>query len=305
MSAAALLRVHEASLSDGERSRRFLKKSREVIARAGRMSVSAQAETLRIVSGLRTELTGILGAGGLTEFGEFNVRGSIDAVGEAAAAFAERYGRTLDEFRDQGWEFGRKVYDEAFDAAGIVVRLKSISLSQLEVMRASGADLVKGVSDAVRGAMTRELTLVHTGAIDPFTASRRIRDLLATTPRATDGKFGGIAERARSIVRTEVKTAQEMAGEVRRQEWIAAGVEGLKKEWAGCVSRIGHLALNGKIVKADERFPLMGQNGVMYRPRFPRDRDALPVGEIVNCGGYTIPAKDTWDEFLADTGGEG
>lgn len=89
--------------------------------------------------------------------------------------------------------------------------------------------------------------------------------------------------RARGASITEVLTAHSVA----QQESIMQSPAVEEKEWAHTGGhknepRPNHVAMNGKIVPKNEPFELIGADGVLYYPMYPRDIH-LPAGERISC----------------------
>ncbi len=289
----AARQIREA-LAPSQRSRRFVAEVQKVIKEAGRMSAAAQRETLVILQDLRRRVVSEIAEAG-TEFGFFNLGQVKKTIDEAVAGFSVRYGGLVTNRTSRAWEFGMEVVDLPFEAAGVGLSMPSLPTSQLEVLRTFGTDLVTGLSQNIRKKLATELTLASVGAKTPFEAQKAVQALLKTRARP-DGTFAGSVEEARRIVRTELGRAQSVSTQVRLRQFADAGVKELKKQWNGCRQRAGHLALNGKAVPQDEPFTLVGADGTVHKPMFPRD-PVLPPAESVNCAGDLSPFKDSWEEF--------
>lgn len=89
--------------------------------------------------------------------------------------------------------------------------------------------------------------------------------------------------RARSASLTEVLRAHSVA----RQEALVQSPAVEYKEWVHTggyrnAPRILHAMMNGVMVPKDKPFELLGADGIVYQPQYPRD-SVLPAGECVNC----------------------
>lgn len=89
--------------------------------------------------------------------------------------------------------------------------------------------------------------------------------------------------KARRVAQTEMLRAHSVAREESIQQCPAAEF----KEWVHTGGhknkpRENHVKMNGQIVPKDQPFKLIGRDGVIYYPKFPRDTN-LPASESVNC----------------------
>ena len=90
--------------------------------------------------------------------------------------------------------------------------------------------------------------------------------------------------RARRVAQTELLTAHSAA----QQESYIQTPAVKKKMWRHTGShknepRPNHVAISGQTVPVDEPFELMGDDGGIYYPMYPRDPEELPAGERINC----------------------
>ena len=89
--------------------------------------------------------------------------------------------------------------------------------------------------------------------------------------------------KARRVAQTEMLRAHSVAREESIQQCPAAEF----KEWVHTGGhknkpRENHVKMSGQIVPKDQPFKLIGRDGVIYYPKFPRDTN-LPASESVNC----------------------
>lgn len=95
--------------------------------------------------------------------------------------------------------------------------------------------------------------------------------------------YGFSRKRARATAITEMLTAHSAAAQeafrqspaVEQKQWKHTGAH--KSE-----PRPNHVAMDGVTVGKNERFELLGADGVTYYPEYPRD-PVLPASERVNC----------------------
>ena len=90
-------------------------------------------------------------------------------------------------------------------------------------------------------------------------------------------------KRARTVSVTEVLRAHSVA----QQEAFMQSPAVTQKLWRHTGSyrntpRENHAAMDGTTVDKNERFELIGADGVTYHPMYPRDT-SLPPGESINC----------------------
>jgi len=282
-------------LTDRQRSDRFRREVVRVMNEALTLGIAAQAGTLAIAEELKDSVLSIVAR---TDFEVFNLAVVNQNLEAAIGVFGSDMAALLSRVQGEGFEAGAAILDRGFRLAGVTLQISNIPQSQLLIIRANNAELITRLNDEVRRFIRGQILLVNSGAQGLFNAQVQIANALSTIPGAAKvGRFGSLTERARAIVRTEVKSAQELAAHVRREQYIRSGVEGLRKQWNFCFSRPGHLRLNGKDIPHDQRFQLRGADGILYRPLFPRDRWVLPAGESVNCAGVTLPVKRSWREF--------
>lgn len=103
---------------------------------------------------------------------------------------------------------------------------------------------------------------------------------------ATQIKNAGIRNtrwKARRVALTEMLRCSSVAAQdAMTQSPACAGKRWVHTGAKYSVPRENHLAINGQEVPKDQPFELLGRDGVMYYPMYPRD-PILPAGESVNC----------------------
>jgi hypothetical protein len=185
--------------------------------------------------------------------------------------------------------------DAPLAAGGLAVALPELTLPLLDALTAYAADLVTGLSNAMRDHMTQQIQLVVLGAQDISTAMQAIETML--DPAGTGGLNANA--RAEAIARTEVGRVHSTATQ-RRLEQAARQVEGLMKEWrhSGLARnpRSGHVAASGQRVAAFEAFLVAPEVG-MTRERlmYPRD-PAASARNSVQCRCIHTPWVPRWAE---------
>jgi len=285
--------VQRVTLTNAQRTARY-NAARDMVAKqAFAQSKTAQRQTLKLIAEMRQR---VIARVGVTDFQVFNLKQVMGGLDESVAVFESRYASVLHKAQGEAWNLGAAALDKGFKAAELGIELPLISQTRLEILRAGNSALVSGVTQTMRKQISMELSQVFVGATSPHDAMKTIRRMFRTRPSGPMKRFGGVTERARRIVRTETRSVQEFASKVRRQQWENAGVERMIVLWDGCFERPGHTALNGTSVPLGERFTLMGDDGMIYKPEHPHDSSALPVGEVVNCGGFSTTVKTDWPD---------
>jgi len=283
--------IREKNLTNAQRTARYNAARDRVANQAFVQSRNAQRQTLKLIAEMRQRVVARVA---VTDFEAFNLKQVLDSLDESVAAFESRYASVLSKAQGEAYEFGAAALDKGFKAAQYGVELPLMSQTRLEILRAGNSALVSGVTATMRQQISVELSQVFIGAISPHDAMKTLRSMFATQATGPMKRFGGVTERARRIVRTETRSVQEFASKIRRKQWEDAGVEKMLVLWDGCFERPGHTALNGSSVPLGERFTLIGADGVVYKPEYPHDSSALPVGEVVNCGGFSTTIKTEW-----------
>lgn len=108
-------------------------------------------------------------------------------------------------------------------------------------------------------------------------------DIQSLERRIISGGWRSERYQARRIAITEVLRAHSVA----REEAIQQSPATDKKEWRHTGGhkikpRHNHIAMDKQIVPKDQPFTLIGKDGNIYYPMFPKD-PILPAGESINC----------------------
>lgn len=201
--------------------------------------------------------------------------------------FYQKFYNELSENQRRLFVKGIQFVDKVVKGGNILVGIPFLSEQKLDQLKKYDAELIKGITDTARQKIAQEIDLAVLGqkpqqdVIDAI--GRNLKD---------PSVFGTIAKRAETIHRIEVNRIQEIATADRLKQ-VAKQVPDLAKMWKHStvgIPRPGHLALDGVIVKASEKFTLIGVNGV-YKIDAPHD-PSLPVEEIVNCRCKSIPVVE-------------
>jgi hypothetical protein len=188
--------------------------------------------------------------------------------------------------------------DAPLAAGGLAVALPELTLPLIDALTAYAADLVTGLSTALRDQITQQIQLVVLGAQDITTAMQTIEAML--DPAGTGGLNANA--RAEAIARTEVGRVHSQATQ-RRLEQAARQVEDLMKEWrhSGLPRnpRSGHVAAHGQRVAVAAPFLVAPEVG-MTRERlmYPRD-PAASARNTVSCRCLSIPWVTRWADAEA------
>ena len=203
----------------------------------------------------------------------------------ALALFAQQATAELARALADAFDLGADVASLEVAAGGLRVALYGVSRQTLTVAQAFAADLVTGLTNDARTAITREIQLAALGG-------RSLTEVLRNVGTSLDdpGVFSTIATRAEAIVRTEVNRVYNTAW---YQQTVEAGrsLPGLRKRWrhaTGVVPtgtprrgmyrpRPWHVALDGVSIPVEAEFDLGGEPA-----RFPHD-PRLSARNSVNC----------------------
>lgn len=196
--------------------------------------------------------------------------------------------------QETAFERGKETVDRTLmDAIGAPPSLVGISRTQLLVSQSYSADLVTGLSGAMRDRLNATLSRA-------FLGGKSATEIMTEIGRAVDGgQFGVISRRAETIYRTEVLRIQSIATQARLEQAVARGIAA-KKMWvhAGTPAkpRSWHLAINRQVKPADESFeiPAGGPGGASEELMFPRD-PAASAENTVNCGCQVFPWLDSFE----------
>jgi hypothetical protein len=156
------------------------------------------------------------------------------------------------------------------------VRMIGIDGRQLQALSDYRADLITGVTQDVKSAVTETVRRSMLGG-------KMLSDVeseLGSVVRDR-GRFGSLGQRMKTIVRTEYKRALEMGNHAAMQT-AAEHVPGLKRQWLSARGhatppRPAHAAASGQEVGVDEPF-IVGGEKLMY----PGDPAGSP-GNTINC----------------------
>ena len=200
-------------------------------------------------------------------------------IGEIAKSFDEKFQNLLTDNERKVFVKSLQVVDKTVTAGGLSVGVPYLSEQKLEVLKTYNAELITGITNEARKRVAQEIDLAVLGqksASDVIEAiGRNLKD---------PSVFGTIAKRAEIIHRTEVNRIQEISTADRMKQ-VATQIPDLSKQWIHSnvgIPRAGHLALNGMVVKATEKFTLLGGDGKIYMINAPLD-PLLPVEEVANC----------------------
>lgn len=224
----------------------------------------------------------------IAESGEVNALSSPQIkqrIEEISKSFDEKFQNLLTDNERKVFVKSLQVVDKTVTAGGLSVGVPYLSEQKLEVLKSYNAELITGITNEARKRVAQEIDLAVLGqksASEVIEAiGRNLKD---------PSVFGTIAKRAEIIHRTEVNRIQEISTADRMKQ-VATQIPDLSKQWIHSnvgIPRAGHLALNGMIVKATEKFTLLGGDGKIYMINAPLD-PLLPVEEVANCRCKAVP----------------
>lgn len=199
--------------------------------------------------------------------------------------YEEKFINALTENQRRLFVKGIQLVDKVVEGGDILVGVPYLSEQKLEFLKKYNAELIKGITDSARQRIAQQIDLAVLGQKPSQEVINEIgRNLKSPSV------FGTIAKRAEIIHRTEVNRIQEIAANDRMKQ-IADQVPDLSKMWLHSsvgIPRPGHLALHRVVIKAKEKFRLLGVDGDVYLIDAPLD-PILPVEEVANCRCKAIP----------------
>lgn len=268
-----------------------LSATRELLNRVADLDKRAQRSALRSLSEWRREIVSEITRA--KDFEAFRLPKLLNSVDRLAEDWAERYGIETKDLLRRGFDVGVDKVDLPIRAAGIEISLPEPSLSILQVSQRATVDLITDLSRDARLAIKNEIMLGAQGGRTPFEVIEEIGRNLEDP-----SVFGTIANRAEVITRTEIGRVQSLATQLRQEE-VARGVKGLKKQWwASFVGRLNHMDIHKQIREVDEPFDIpglvLGRRLIAAEQlMFPRDPNGSAANTI-NCGCQSIPYKEDW-----------
>ncbi len=218
----------------------------------------------------------------IAESGEVNpinsetIKQRIQAISKD---YEEKFVNALTENERRLFVKGIQLVDKVVKGGDILVGVPYLSEQKLELLKKYNAELVKGITDTARQRISQQIDLAVLGQKPQQEIINEIGRNLKDA-----SVFGTIAKRAEIIHRTEVNRIQEIATNDRMKQ-VADQVPDLSKMWLHStvgIPRPGHLALNRVVVRAREKFLLIGTDGIPYSVEAPLD-PVLPVSEVANC----------------------
>ncbi len=174
---------------------------------------------------------------------------------------------------------GIQSVDRILKAGDVRGDVPFLNETKLEALQRYSAEHITGLNDYARKNISTQIDLAVLGQKPVGDVIREIGFNL-NSPSV----FGTISRRARIIYQTEVNRINNMAAGDRMKQ-LMSQVPDLSKQWLHHhigVPRPGHLDLHLRTVPANEKFTLIGGDGVVYEVNSPGD-PVLPVGEVANC----------------------
>lgn len=256
--------------------------TREALRQIDQMKAESTKEFLAIVDKMRQEM--ILAVAQASEVNPVTSPGLKSAIERITREYETKFGAALTENQRRTFVKGIQVVDKTVKAGDIMLAVPYLSEQKLELLKGYNAELVKSITETARQKIAQEIDLAVLG-------QKPAGDVIAAIGKNLNSPsvFGTIAKRAEVIHRTEVNRIQEIATADRMKQ-VAIQVPDLSKQWLHSnvgIPRPGHLMLNQVIVKATEKFTLVGENGT-YQVDGPLD-PVLPVEEVANCRCKSIP----------------
>lgn len=257
--------------------------TKDALKQISQLKGDSTKEFVSIVDKMRQEV--ILA---IAESGEINpITSSVlkQRMEQITKDYEAKFEQALSDNQRRLFIKGIQLVDKTVKAGDIMMGVAYLSEQKLELLKGYNAELVKGITDTARQRIAQEIDLAVLGqkpAGDVIRAiGRNLKD---------PSVFGTIAKRAEVIHRTEVNRIQEI-GTADRIKQVSQQIPDLSKKWIHSnvgIPRSGHLLLNGQIIKATEKYKLVGEDGHVYLIDGPLD-PILPVGEVANCRCKSVP----------------
>lgn len=183
-----------------------------------------------------------------------------EEFGKAVPEFVEAYIKELDSGLARNLCSKRTVawIESWSDELGRLMHLNSVT--ELENILKNGLEKGLSVADVT-------LKILESGIRTPYYRARRV----ALTEML----------RAHSVAAQE---AQMQSPSVNQKRWVHTGARKNQPRW-------NHVEISGQVVDVDKPYELIGADGGVYYPMYPRD-ESLPPGESVNCHCISQPVVD-------------
>lgn len=246
---------------------------------------------------LRQAVTGALSGLDLTALGR-RVSRLIAELGRQTREFERAATREVRGEGETAVALGQDVVDRPLESVSIQIAAPDVTLPVLETLTDFAADRITGLSGDMINQISAELRL---GALGVKPVHDVILAISAKLKKAgADGRgAGSLANRAESIVRTELGRIHSMSTQ-RRMEQALLTTPDLQKEWRHSGNllnpRDGHQAISGTRVPVREAFlvaPTRGGN--RERMMHPRD-PAASARNVVRCRCDVIPWLQRWED---------
>lgn len=189
---------------------------------------------------------------------------------------------------------GIQVVDRAISSGNLRQAVPYLDEKLLNTLRNYGANLITNLTDDARKKIAQAIDLASMGEKPTWSTIREIGRNLKDP-----SIFGTIARRAETIMRTESMRISQLAT-VERIKQYQATIPDLKKEWLHShlgFPRVGHLRLDGVIIKANDKFKLIGEDGIVYMISAPND-PLLPPSETINCRCKVLPVIGRYEKQM-------
>ena len=272
------------------------KRVRELIRQAHGADVAANKAARAALEGAHKEILSQIARlpADASSYSRFQLQELKRAVERASEDFDRLLTGELKSAQESAFDRGKETVDRTLtDAIGAPPSIAGLSRTQLLVSQSYSADLVKGLSGAMRDRLNATLSRA-------FLGGKSVTEIMTEIGRSIgQGNFGIVSRRAETIYRTEVLRIQSIATQARLEQAVARGVDA-KKMWvdAGTTAkpRPWHLAINRQVQPVNDPFeiPAGGPGGASEKLMFPRD-PAASAENTVNCGCQEFPWLDSFE----------
>lgn len=259
----------------------------EILTDQARRTIDGQDAARRILLAVRREILADIAAFPAESYSTFRQQQLLASIDRQLADAEAQLRADISRGISGSWEAGRDLLP-AMARSGSSVTLSIIGIAPhlVDQIKEFAWGRITAVRNDAVAKIRAEITLGLLGQKTP----QEIAGAVAGTLERP-GVFGGVAERAEVIVKTEMGRAFTMAHQASMESAVDT-LPSLKKMWlhAGHPKqpRPFHLRLSGDVKEVDQPF-LVGNIAM----RYPRDPKA-PASEIINCGCMHVAWMPEW-----------
>ena len=252
-------------------------------------------EFLKVVDELRERVILIIAE--REKLSAYTITEIKNTIASITETYRIRFEDVLSENQRKMFVKGIQTIDVAIDTANILKAVPYLSEEVLSNAQKYGAELVTGLTDYVKAEINKKLML---GLIGQKSSTEIINEIAGKLP--SPSVFGTVRNRAMIIARTESNRILSLSTSERMKQ-VGEKVPDLNKTWQhshlGHPPRLNHLAMDGIKIPYNEKFKLLGNDGILYEIDGPYD-SILPAGESINCRCHIIPSIARFDKYASE-----